>query len=87
DADSPLFNQADEFFTWGLGITPYMAINDQWAVNLDYSYTFHVVQTRPFDMGELQESNGIDASLMTLTVGVSYHFVFNEDNPYPLLDE
>jgi OOP family OmpA-OmpF porin len=87
DASSPLFDQADEFMTLGLGISPYMAINENWSVNLDYSYTFNVRQDRPFDMGNVQENSGINGSLMTLTLGIGYHFSNNKEEPYPLLGE
>ena len=82
---SRLFNGADEMFTWGLGITPYFAVNEHWSVNLDYSYTFHVGQSREFDMGELIDSSGISGSLMTLTLGISYHFAFNSSSDTPYL--
>ncbi|MFO7880047.1 MAG: outer membrane protein [Bacteroidota bacterium] len=79
---SRLINAADEMFALGIGLSPYFAVNENWSVNLDYSFDFHLEQSRHFDMGELLETGNKYGRAMTLTLGVSYHFSFSEDKPY-----
>ncbi len=83
NSSSPVFDAADEMINFGLGLSPYFVVNKNWAVNLDYSYTFHIAQDNSFDMSYSIERSGIDGSFMTLLLGVSYHFSFKQKTSCP----
>jgi len=74
DADSPVFNKADEMLIWDIGISPELKLSDRWSILLDYTFTSHMLQDRPYTMGELQQIPYTDGNMMTLTAGIAFHF-------------
>ncbi len=71
---SRLFDGVDEMICIGGGFTPYFQVNDELSVKLDCTFNLHFHQSRNFDMGELNEQQGINGRYMILTMGLCYHF-------------
>ncbi|MFO7791039.1 MAG: outer membrane beta-barrel protein [Bacteroidales bacterium] len=84
DNTSRLFDQADEMIMFSAGISPYVKLNENWAINLDYGFNYNIEQSRPFDMGELNEEPALSGRFMTMSIGVSYHFGEHSSKPYLL---
>ncbi len=69
-----LFKNADEMITLSIGVTPYFKVNENWTVNIDYSYRLHFKQNRYYNM-DLSNDFPLGVGFMrTLSVGISYHF-------------
>jgi len=69
-----LFKNADEMITLSIGVTPYFKVNENWTVNIDYSYRLHFKQNRYYNM-DISNDYPLGVGYMrTLTVGISYHF-------------
>lgn len=69
-----LFKNADEMITLSIGVTPYFKVNENWTVNIDYSYRLHFKQNRYYNM-DLSNDFPLGVGYMrTLSVGISYHF-------------
>ncbi|MEA3448629.1 MAG: outer membrane beta-barrel protein [Bacteroidota bacterium] len=84
DVTSRMFNQADEIITFNAGLAPYVKINENWAINLEYGFNYNIEQSRPFDMGEINEEPGLSAQFMTFSLGASYHFGEHSSKPFLL---
>jgi OmpA-OmpF porin, OOP family len=84
DVTSRMFNQADEMIIFNVGLAPYVKINENWAINLEYGFNYNIEQSRPFDMGEINEEPGSSARFMTFSIGASYHFGEHSSKPYLL---
>ncbi|MDA3819957.1 MAG: hypothetical protein PF590_05805 [Candidatus Delongbacteria bacterium] len=84
DVTSRMFNQADEIITFNAGLAPYVKINENWAINLEYGFNYNIEQSRPFDMGEVNEEPALSARFMTFSIGASYHFGEQSSKPFLL---
>lgn len=84
DVTSRMFNQADEIITFNAGLAPYVKINENLAINLEYGFNYNIEQSRPFDMGEMNEEPGLSARFMTFSIGASYHFGEHSSKPFLL---
>jgi hypothetical protein len=72
--ENNLFKNADEMITLSIGVTPYFKVNENWTVNIDYSYRLHFKQNRYYNM-DLSNDFPLGVGYMrTLSVGISYHF-------------
>lgn len=72
--ENNLFKNADEMITLMIGITPYFKINENWAINVDYTYSIHFKQNRYYNMNIYNENKSGFGFINTCTIGVSYHF-------------
>jgi hypothetical protein len=71
NATDPYFKNQDDIITLNFGLTPQVILSDNWNVNLDLSYAYHLKQDRAFDFTLNDKKTAL---VYNLTLGLVYQF-------------
>ena len=76
NATDPYFKNQDDIITLNFGLTPQVILSDNWKVNLDFSYAYHLKQDLYFDYTPRDKKTAL---VYNLTLGLVYQF--HKKNP------
>ncbi len=65
------FKNQDDIITLNFGLTPQVILSDNWKVNFDLSYAYHLKQDRAFDYTAMDKKTAI---VYNPTLGLVYQF-------------
>ena len=77
NATDPYFKNQDDIITLNFGLTPQVILSDNWNVNLDFSYAYHLKQDLYFDYTPRDKKTAL---VYNLTLGLVYQFHKNRLN-------